>query len=324
MRNRVAAAFLAMVLLGSGGLAHARASRFCRRHCAAAIAACVQVGGRRQACRRATIRQCKHDGAVCSVTTTTFSFPTTTTFPSGVVQLEASNVQTLYEIGLGVPARGSEFVALEVTIRNGGAGNVSPVGIVLHAAGLDYASYGAYYGPYPPSARPGACDIFTSVAPGGELTCGLVFQVHEGVTSGRLTLGQYYTTSAVSSSEFAIPSATRPTASLTIDAVSEVAFAGYCSPRPGFKVVQFAMMLTSHGASGLALDVYRLALLADNARYTSACGYLVPDPCDGAIGVPVDGASSCTAAFEVRESVGAGTLLYDDGRYQASADFALD
>src|SRR5438093_393590 len=230
MRNRVAAAFLAMVLLGSGGLAHARASRFCRRHCAAAIAACVQVGGRRQACRRATIRQCKHDGAVCSVTTTTFSFPTTTTFPSGVVQLEASNVQTLYEIGLGVPAPGSEF---------------------------------------------------------------------------------------------AIPSATRPTASLTIDAVSEVAFAGYCSPRPGFKVVQFAMMLTSHGASGLALDVYRLALLADNARYTNACGYLAPDPCDGAIGVPVDGASSCTAAFEVRESVGAGTLLYDDGRYQASADFAL-
>src|SRR5436305_15284069 len=119
MRNRVATAFLAMVLLGSGGLAHARASRFCRRHCAAAIAACVQVGGRRQACRRATIRQCKHDGAVCSVTTTTFPFTTTTTFPSGVVHLEASNLHTLYEIDLGVPARVPEFVALELAIANG-------------------------------------------------------------------------------------------------------------------------------------------------------------------------------------------------------------
>src|SRR5206468_12398813 len=99
MRNRVAAAFLAMVLLGSGGLAHARASRFCRRHCAAAIAAYVQVGGRRQACRRATIRQCTHDGAVCSVTPTTSSFPTTTTFPSRVVQIEATYAPTRYDIG---------------------------------------------------------------------------------------------------------------------------------------------------------------------------------------------------------------------------------
>jgi len=321
MSTRLVAAYLAIMLLGYGGSAHA--SRYCRRHCGAAITACEQTGSRHGVCRRDTLRRCKRDRAVCSVTTTTFSFPTTTTFPSGVVELEASNVQTLYEIGSGVPAPGSEFVALDVTIRNGGAYNVTPTAVVLHSNGLDYASFGAYYGPYPPSTRPGACDGFTSVAPGGELTCGLVFQVHEGIPSGRLTLGQYFTTSAISSTEFTIPSATRPTASLTIDDVSAVDAAGYCVSRPGFTILQFAMTLTSHGASGLALNVYSLAVLADSARYMSSCGYLGPDPCDGSIGVPVDGTSSCTAAFQVRDSVAGGTLVYDDGRYQASADFTL-
>jgi len=321
MSRHVTAAYLAIMLLGYAG--PAQASRYCRRHCGDAIASCVQTGGRHGACRRDTLRRCKRDRAVCGVTTTTFSFPTTTTFPSGVVALEASNVETLYEIGSGVPPPGSEFVALDVTIRNGGGTNVSPTTVMLHSAGLDYASYGAYYAVYPPATRPGACDGFTSVAPGGELTCGLIFQVHEGITSGRLTLGQYYTTSTVASSDFTIPSATRPTASLTIDDVSTVDTAGYCMPRPGFTTIQFSMTLTSHGASGLALNVYSLVVLADSARYLSNCGYLGPNPCDGSIGVPVDGTSSCTAAFQVRDSVAGGTIVYDDGRYQASADFTL-
>jgi hypothetical protein len=239
-----------------------------------------------------------------------------------VVGLEASNVQTLYEIGSGVSASGAEFVALDVTIRNGGSYNVAPTTVALHSNGLDYASFGAYYGPYPPT-RPGACDGLTSVAPGGQITCGLVFQVQEGIPSGRLTLGQYLTTAAISSSEFTIPSATRPTASLTIDDVSAVDTAGYCTPRPGFTILQFSMTLTSHGASGLALNAYSLTVLADDARYMSGCGYFGPDPCDGSIGVPVDGTSSCTAAFQLRDSVADGTLVYDDARYRASADFTL-
>ena len=321
MSTRLVAAYLAIMLLGYGG--SARAGRYCRRHCGAAIAACEQTGGRHGVCRRDTLRHCKRDRAVCSFTTTTSFFPTTTTLPlSGVVELAASNVQTLYEIGSGVPAAGSEFVALDVTIRNGGTFNVTPTTVMLHSNGLDYASFGAYYGPYPPT-RPGACDGLTSVAPGGEITCGLVFQVQEAIPSGRLTLGPYFTQVTISSSEFTIPSATRPTASLTIDDVSPVDTAGYCTSRPGFTILQFSMTLTSHGASGLALNVYSLVVLADNARYMSGCGYLGPDPCDGSIGVPVDGTSACTAAFQVRDSVGGGTLVYDDGRYQASADFTL-
>jgi len=262
---------------------------------------------------------------VCSfTTTTTFFFPTTTTFPpSGVVQLEASNVQTLYEIGSGVPAPGSEFVALDVTIRNGGSYNRRRPSCCIPTVSTTRLSVRTTVRPYPSSTRPGTCDGLTSVAPGGELTCGLVFQVHEGIPSGRLTLGQYFATATISSSDFTIPSATRPTASLTIDDVSTVDTAGYCAPRPGFTTIQFSTTLTSHGASGLALNVYSLSVLADGARYLSNCGYLGSNPCDGSIGVPVDGTSSCTAAFQVRDSVAGGTLVYDDGRYQASADFTL-
>src|SRR5438045_617891 len=87
-----------------------------RRLRVGSVAACVQVGGHRVSCRRATLRQCTGDRTVCSPS----PFPTTsttTTLPrSGGVELIASNVETRYEIGFSVPAPGAEFVTLDVTI----------------------------------------------------------------------------------------------------------------------------------------------------------------------------------------------------------------
>ena len=83
------------------------------------------------------------------------------------------------------------------------------------------------------------------------------------------------------------------------------------------------LMIVAIALSRAIDNFFSASSLADTARYLSNCGYLGPDPCDGSIGVPVDGTSTCTAAFQVRDSVGAGTLVYDDGRYQASADFTL-
>ena len=317
---------IAVATVLPGAVASARIARYCRRHCGDAIAACVQVGGHRASCRRATLRQCTGDRTVC----TPSPFPTTsttTTLPrSGGVGLIASNVETRYEIGFSVPAPGAEFVTLDVTIRNGsGFGNVFPTSLVLHADGLDYAAFSPYFTGYPSGGVAGACDYLTSVAPGGELTCALVYQVRETVATARLSLGPYQVSGvSVIAPDFAVPSVPRPTATLAIGSVIEVASFGFCSPRDGFKILAFPLTLTSDGASGLALDLYRVILDADNARYTSGCGYGSADPCDGSIGVPVDGASSCTAAFQVRDTVTAGTLEYDDGRYRTSAEFTLD
>ena len=71
MSTRLVAGYLAIMLLGYGG--SARASRYCRRHCGAAISACEETGGRHGVCRRDTLRRCKRDRTVCSFTTTTFT-----------------------------------------------------------------------------------------------------------------------------------------------------------------------------------------------------------------------------------------------------------
>jgi hypothetical protein len=310
------------IWLVAGSTAHAGTRRFCRQSCASAIEACVQTGTHRRPCRRAILRRCRSDTRICggtTTTTTTRPYPTTTLHQERVqVEISAADVQTFYESGYSVPAPGFEFVAGDVTIRNVGTASVPTNAIVLRAGGLDYLTYAVYA--YPPAA--GVCDPYTSVAPGGELTCGLVFHVQEGVMSGHLVLNAYVSP-GITSDEFAIPTTTRPYASLSIDAVSEAA-STYCTPRPGFKIVTFTVTVASHGATGLSLDLSHFGVTAAGARYASPCGYLDPDPCDYAIGVPVDGSASCSAAFELPSTVAAGTVFYGDGRYAASADFALE
>src|SRR6476620_6054009 len=120
MTRLIACLGIVAMLVAAGPWPSAAASRRCRRTCRPAIAACTQNGGGAKSCRRSILRSCRRNPGICDST-----FPTTTTttlpygFPSGTVGLDVETLETLYEVGLLVPAPDSEFVRVQVRIRNG-------------------------------------------------------------------------------------------------------------------------------------------------------------------------------------------------------------
>jgi len=74
---------IVLLLEGSALMAEAGLRKQCRLSCGDVIEACVAEGGKRRACKRRTLKQCRHEGIeVCvppAPIPTTLPTPTTTT-----------------------------------------------------------------------------------------------------------------------------------------------------------------------------------------------------------------------------------------------------
>jgi hypothetical protein len=305
------------LLVAAAPPAEAARRKECRRRCEPAVAACVQAGGRRSACRRRLVRRCTREATTCPV-----GGPgtTTTTIPTAVpaVDLAVTTVETLYELGTQVAAAGTQFVRVVVDVVNRDAPPFSPTTFTLYTDGLGHLP--SPYS-YPPPTGDALCAWTTVLPPGRSIACTLVFQVRQGSASGEVTLGSYGPTGGVvAATAVDIPVVPRPGAVLEVQAVVD---RPGCTVRPGFRVVEIALALASHdGASGLTLGG-PFSIVVDGARYLPAYCAAAPDACDYRIGVPVDGAASCTTFFEVPAGATTGSLEIDDGRYRAAAAVAL-
>jgi hypothetical protein len=295
------------------------ATRRCLRTCGSAIAACVDAGGKPRRCRRRILHQCTRNAAVCAPI---FSSTTSTTLPFGVspIDLTVSTVETLYEVGFLVPAAGSKFVrvTLELTNRSGAA--ASPASPILYTGGLGYQPTYQYA---PPGVDNGYCGVSNVIPGGGTLSCRPLYQVPEDATKGTVGFQTYgtYPTNDGRSDEFDIPSVPRPFAAVTVTAVDDVG--APCVPRPGFRLVQIHVSLESHqGATEMTLGG-QWSVVADDARYQTAYCFFPADPCEDHIGVPTNGAASCSLLFEVPLTADAARLDYTGNRYSASASFML-
>jgi hypothetical protein len=318
------AVMLALLTVGEHAADAAMSRKACRSSCASAIASCVTVGGRQAKCRRQLVQRCRKQGpAACGGSetpgSTPWGYPNTTLYtPYGATDATVTvhTARTVFELGWYVAPAGAELVLVDVTIVNGSNYAFLPYGIQLQAGGL------AFQQVYPVVIDQfRGCWGTVSILPGGSLSCTLPFEITEGAQTARLALGP----EPVISDEFAIPVVVRPSATLDIIAAGAVEPSGYCGARPGFEVVQVTFAYASHdGASGLDLTPSQFVLQAAGAIYDPLyCGYSVADPCDGAIGVPVNGSASCTLMFQVPTSVSEAALLALT-RYPASATFGLD
>lgn len=329
MRIVLATLVLAMVAAAETSAGAAMFRKVCRSSCQSAIASCMTGGGRRAACRRQVVQRCRREGqSACafsaSTTSTTLPYPTTL---GGVgADVTVHDVRTVFEIDWSVPAPGAEYALVDVTIENRSSYGFTPFGFQLQSGGLGFAQS---YLVVPGSAFPN-CTAAVAILPGGSLACTLVFEITEGATTGQLAFGAPYSYPASGATaltgEFSIPVVVRPTATLDVLAAAITAGPQYCSARSGFALLQVTFAYTSHdGATGLDLSPYQFLLEAGGAIYDpDGCSYSLPDYCDGAIGVPVDGSASCSLLFEVPAAVTAAELRALNVRYPASAAFTLD
>lgn len=330
MRIVLATLVLAMVAAAETSAGAAMSRKVCRSSCQSAIASCMTGGGRRAACRRQVVQRCRREGpSACafsaSTTSTTLPYPTTTLGGVGA-DVTVHDVRTVFEIDWSVPSPGAEYALVDVTIENRSSYGFTPFGFQLQSGGLGFAQS---YLVVPGSAFPN-CTGAVAILPGGSLACTLVFEITEGVTTGQLAFGAPYSYPASGATaltgEFSIPVVVRPTATLDVLAAGITAGPQYCSARSGFALLQVTFAYTSHdGATGLDLSPYQFLLEAGGAIYDpDGCSYSLPDYCDGAIGVPVDGSASCSLLFEVPAAVTAAELRALNVRYPASAAFTLD
>src|SRR6185436_2944708 len=127
-----------------------------------------------------------------------------------------------------------------------------------------------------------------------------------------------YPGGGIRSDDFTIPTVPRPYAE--VDVLSTGVAAG-CTQRPGFLVIALTVRISTHdGASELTLGS-PMSLVADGARYLPTYCYPVADSCDYRIGLPVDGAATCSLFFELPDTAAVAVLELDDLRYPASRDF---